>query len=61
MTVLAVLFWVSAALLVYAQVGYGLLLAALAPLRRGWDRGDCRRTSRRRRLAWSSPPTRRAR
>jgi GT2 family glycosyltransferase len=34
-TALEVLFWVCAGLLVYAQLGYGLLLAALAPLRRG--------------------------
>ncbi|HEY2637647.1 MAG TPA: glycosyltransferase, partial [Solirubrobacteraceae bacterium] len=34
MTVVAVLFWVSAGLLVYAQVGYALLLVALAPLKR---------------------------
>ena len=32
MTALLIVFWVSAALLVYAQVGYGLLLAALARL-----------------------------
>ena len=34
MTVLAIIFWVSAALLVYAQVGYGVLLAVLARFRR---------------------------
>ena len=33
-TALAIIFWVSAGLLVYAQVGYGVLLAILAPLRR---------------------------
>jgi cellulose synthase/poly-beta-1,6-N-acetylglucosamine synthase-like glycosyltransferase len=33
-TVLAVIFWTSAGLLVYAQAGYGVLLAALSPLRR---------------------------
>jgi cellulose synthase/poly-beta-1,6-N-acetylglucosamine synthase-like glycosyltransferase len=32
MTVIAIIFWVSAALLVYTQVGYGLLLALLARL-----------------------------
>jgi cellulose synthase/poly-beta-1,6-N-acetylglucosamine synthase-like glycosyltransferase len=31
----AIVFWISAALLVYAQVGYGALLALLARLRRG--------------------------
>ncbi|HWF73744.1 MAG TPA: glycosyltransferase [Solirubrobacteraceae bacterium] len=34
MTALTILFWVSAGLLVYAQVGYGIVLAALARLRR---------------------------
>jgi len=34
MTVLVIIFWVSAGLLVYAQVGYGALLAVLARLRR---------------------------
>src|ERR1700716_3762102 len=37
MTALAIVFWVAAALLVYAQVGYGLLLAlfgAFAPAKR---------------------------
>jgi cellulose synthase/poly-beta-1,6-N-acetylglucosamine synthase-like glycosyltransferase len=33
-TALAIIFWVSAALLVYAQVGYGVVLAVLARLRR---------------------------
>jgi cellulose synthase/poly-beta-1,6-N-acetylglucosamine synthase-like glycosyltransferase len=33
-TVLAIVFWVSAGLLAYTHVGYPLLLAALAPLRR---------------------------
>jgi glycosyltransferase involved in cell wall biosynthesis len=33
-TVLVVIFWVSAALLVYVQVGYGALLAVLVRLRR---------------------------
>jgi cellulose synthase/poly-beta-1,6-N-acetylglucosamine synthase-like glycosyltransferase len=33
-TVLEVVFWVCAALLVYAQAGYGVLLAGLAALRR---------------------------
>jgi glycosyltransferase involved in cell wall biosynthesis len=33
-TALTILFWVSAGLLVYAQVGYGIVLAALARLRR---------------------------
>jgi len=33
-TALAIIFWVSAGLLVYAQVGYGALLAILARLRR---------------------------
>jgi len=33
MTALAILFWVSTALLIHTQVGYGLLLAALACLR----------------------------
>ncbi|HWF71720.1 MAG TPA: glycosyltransferase [Solirubrobacteraceae bacterium] len=32
MTALAIIFWVSAGLLVYAQVGYGLVLAILARL-----------------------------
>jgi cellulose synthase/poly-beta-1,6-N-acetylglucosamine synthase-like glycosyltransferase len=40
MTALEVLFWLSAALLVYTQLGYPLLLAALArargPVRFGW-------------------------
>jgi hypothetical protein len=35
MPVLAVLFWLSAALLVYTQAGYGLVLWALARVRRG--------------------------
>jgi cellulose synthase/poly-beta-1,6-N-acetylglucosamine synthase-like glycosyltransferase len=34
MTVLKVVFWVSAALIVYSQVGYGLLLAVIARLSR---------------------------
>jgi cellulose synthase/poly-beta-1,6-N-acetylglucosamine synthase-like glycosyltransferase len=34
MTTLAVVFWVSVALLIYAQAGYGLLLVALGRLRR---------------------------
>ncbi len=34
MTILAILFWVCVGLLVYTHVGYPLLLAALAPLRR---------------------------
>lgn len=34
MTVVEIAFWACVALLVYAQVGYGLLLAALAPVRR---------------------------
>ena len=34
MTVVKVVFWVSAALIVYSQVGYGLLLAVLARLSR---------------------------
>jgi glycosyltransferase involved in cell wall biosynthesis len=33
-TALAIIFWVAAALLVYAQVGYGAVLAILARLRR---------------------------
>jgi cellulose synthase/poly-beta-1,6-N-acetylglucosamine synthase-like glycosyltransferase len=33
-TALVIIFWVSAGLLVYAQVGYGVLLAILARLRR---------------------------
>jgi len=33
--VVAVLFWICAGLLVYAQVGYGLLLRAIAVVRRG--------------------------
>ena len=36
MTALEIAFWVSAALLVYAQVGYGLLLGGVARVRRGW-------------------------
>ncbi|MEA2199162.1 MAG: hypothetical protein QOJ25_3213 [Solirubrobacteraceae bacterium] len=36
-TALAIIFWVSAGLLIYAQVGYGLLLAILARLRRPAD------------------------
>ncbi|HWC87994.1 MAG TPA: glycosyltransferase [Solirubrobacteraceae bacterium] len=35
MSAVAIVFWISAALLVYAQVGYGALLALLARLRRG--------------------------
>ena len=35
MTAVAVVFWVAAGLLVYAQVGYPLLLELLARLRRG--------------------------
>ena len=35
MTAVEIAFWVCVALLVYAQAGYGLLLAALAALRRG--------------------------
>lgn len=34
MLVVAIVFWVSAVLIVYTQLGYGLLLAALARLRR---------------------------
>ncbi|MDQ6775314.1 MAG: glycosyltransferase family 2 protein [Actinomycetota bacterium] len=34
MTALLIIFWVSAAVLVYAQVGYGVVLAVLARLRR---------------------------
>ncbi len=34
MTVLAIVFWCAAGLLVYTQLGYGLLLAALAAARR---------------------------
>jgi cellulose synthase/poly-beta-1,6-N-acetylglucosamine synthase-like glycosyltransferase len=34
MTVLAIVFWISVGLLAYAHVGYGLLLAGLARLRR---------------------------
>jgi cellulose synthase/poly-beta-1,6-N-acetylglucosamine synthase-like glycosyltransferase len=34
MTVLAIVFWVSAGLLVYTHLGYPALLAAIAPLRR---------------------------
>jgi cellulose synthase/poly-beta-1,6-N-acetylglucosamine synthase-like glycosyltransferase len=33
-TALVIIFWVSAAVLLYAQVGYGALLTILAPLRR---------------------------
>src|SRR3954464_9205543 len=36
-TVVEVLFWVCAGLLVYAQLGYALLLAAIGSLRRGWS------------------------
>ena len=37
MTALAVIFWVSAGLLLYTHLGYGLLLAALVRVRRrGW-------------------------
>ncbi len=35
MTALAIVFWVSAGLLVYTQIGYGLLLAALDRVRPG--------------------------
>ncbi|MBV9472930.1 MAG: glycosyltransferase [Solirubrobacterales bacterium] len=35
MTVLAIVFWVCAGLLLYTHLGYGLLLALLARLRRG--------------------------
>jgi Glycosyl transferase family 2 len=38
-TAVAVVFWVAAALLVYAQVGYPLLLEVLGRLRRGRGRG----------------------
>src|SRR5947209_3212003 len=34
MTALAIIFWISVGLLAYAHIGYGLLLAALARLRR---------------------------
>jgi hypothetical protein len=39
-TILAVLFWVSVALLLYSHVGYPLLLAVLVRLRRRRDRED---------------------
>jgi glycosyltransferase involved in cell wall biosynthesis len=35
MTILAILFWLSAGLLVYTHIGYGLVLAGLARLRHG--------------------------
>ncbi|MBV9465771.1 MAG: hypothetical protein JO169_06630, partial [Solirubrobacterales bacterium] len=35
MTVLAIVFWVCAGLLLYTHLGYGMLLALLARLRRG--------------------------
>ena len=37
MTALEIAFWACAGLLVYAQVGYALLLAGIARLRRGWS------------------------
>jgi cellulose synthase/poly-beta-1,6-N-acetylglucosamine synthase-like glycosyltransferase len=36
-TALEIAFWVCTGLLVYAQLGYGLLLAALGRVRRGWS------------------------
>jgi glycosyltransferase involved in cell wall biosynthesis len=39
-TALAIVFWVSAGLLVYAQVGYGMVLAVIAPLRRRRPPGE---------------------
>jgi cellulose synthase/poly-beta-1,6-N-acetylglucosamine synthase-like glycosyltransferase len=36
-TALEIAFWACAGLLVYAQVGYGLLLAGIGRLRRGWS------------------------
>jgi len=35
-TALEIAFWVCAGLLVYAQLGYGVLLAGIGRLRRGW-------------------------
>ncbi len=40
MLVVAIVFWACAALIVYGQVGYGLLLALLARLRRAPSRPD---------------------
>ncbi len=37
MTALEIAFWACAGLLVYAQLGYGLLLAGIGRLRRGWS------------------------
>jgi cellulose synthase/poly-beta-1,6-N-acetylglucosamine synthase-like glycosyltransferase len=36
-TALEIAFWACAGLLVYAQLGYGLLLAGIGRLRRGWS------------------------
>jgi cellulose synthase/poly-beta-1,6-N-acetylglucosamine synthase-like glycosyltransferase len=36
-TALEIAFWACAGLLVYAQLGYGVLLAGLSRLRRGWS------------------------
>jgi cellulose synthase/poly-beta-1,6-N-acetylglucosamine synthase-like glycosyltransferase len=36
-TALEIAFWLCAGLLVYAQLGYGLLLAGIGRLRRGWS------------------------
>jgi cellulose synthase/poly-beta-1,6-N-acetylglucosamine synthase-like glycosyltransferase len=36
-TALEIAFWACAGLLVYAQLGYGLLLAVIGRLRRGWS------------------------
>jgi cellulose synthase/poly-beta-1,6-N-acetylglucosamine synthase-like glycosyltransferase len=36
-TALEIAFWACAGLLVYAQLGYGVLLAGIARLRRGWS------------------------
>ena len=44
MTALEIVFWVSAGLIVYTQVGYAVLLAGLARVLRG-ARADCRATA----------------
>jgi hypothetical protein len=40
MTAVAIAFWISAGLLVYAQGGYGLLLAVLGRIRRAGGAHD---------------------
>ena len=51
MTVVAIVFWVAIALLVYTQVGYALLLALLAALVGSRQRRDRRDPAGRRAAA----------